>query len=109
MHPLEGDELRALRRLRTENPDAEFVFLSERRARFTTVAVRKMLHRLAADAGMGALKVHPHALRHATGYAFANKGVDTRTLQSFMGHAQIGNTVRYTVLGAGRFKGLWRK
>lgn len=109
VHPLEGDELRALRRLRTENADAEFVFLTERRAPFTTNAVRKMLQRLAEAAGMGSLKVHPHALRHATGYALANKGVDTRTLQSFMGHAQIANTVRYTALDAGRFKGLWRR
>jgi integrase len=29
-HPILGDELRALRRLRRENPHAEFVFMSER-------------------------------------------------------------------------------
>jgi len=27
-------------------------------------------------------KVHPHMLRHATSYVLANKGIDTRTLQS---------------------------
>ena len=108
-HPLEGDELRALRRLRTENPDAEFLFLSERGTPFSTAGVRKMLARLAEDAGLGALKVHPHAVRHATGYALVNKGLDTRTLQAYLGHANIGNTVRYTALDAGRFKGLWRR
>jgi integrase len=108
-HPLEGDELRTLRELRTENPDAEFVFLTERGTPFSTAGFRKLLARLADDAGMGALKVHPHALRHATGYTLANKGRDTRTLQAYLGHAQITNTVRYTALDAGRFKGLWRK
>lgn len=109
VHPVEGDELRALRRLRTESPDAEFVFLTERGAPFTASGFRKMLSRLGEAAGLGSLKVHPHALRHATGYALVNKGVDTRTLQSYLGHANIANTVRYTALDANRFAGLWRK
>jgi site-specific recombinase XerD len=29
------------------------------------------------------LKCHPHMLRHSTGYALANKGTDTRTLQAY--------------------------
>lgn len=109
VHPLEGDELRALRKLRTDNPGGEFVFVTERGAPFTTSGFRKLLTRLAQDAGMGSLKVHPHALRHATGFTLVNKGLDTRTLQAYMGHSQIANTVRYTALDANRFKGLWRK
>ena len=53
-------------------------------------------------------KVHPHMLRHATGYALANKGTDTRTLQAYLGHRSIQSTVRYTELAPGRFKNLWR-
>lgn len=109
VHPLEGDELRALRKLRTDNPSGEFVFVTERGAPFTTSGFRKLLARLAEDAGMGSLKIHPHALRHATGFTLVNKGLDTRTLQAYMGHSQIANTVRYTALDANRFKGLWRK
>ena len=45
-------------------------------------------------------------LRHATGYALANQGTDTRTLQAYLGHRNISNTVRYTELTAGRFKNL---
>ena len=52
--------------------------------------------------------VHAHMLRHACGYALANKGVDTRTLQAYLGHRSIQSTVRYTELGPGRFKNLWR-
>jgi site-specific recombinase XerD len=54
------------------------------------------------------IKAHPHMLRHATGCALANKGTDTRTLQAYLGHRNISNTVRYTELAAGRFKNLWK-
>jgi site-specific recombinase XerD len=53
-------------------------------------------------------QVHPHMLRHATGYALANRGTDTRTLQAYLGHRSIQSTVRYTELAPGRFKNLWR-
>ena len=53
-------------------------------------------------------KAHPHMLRHATGFALANKGTDTRTLQAYLGHRSIQSTVRYTELAPGRFKNLWR-
>jgi type 1 fimbriae regulatory protein FimB/type 1 fimbriae regulatory protein FimE len=39
-----------------------------------------MLERAAAMAGLE-LKVHPHMLHHACGYALANKGHDTRAKQ----------------------------
>jgi len=48
-------------------------------------------------------------LRHSTGYALANKGTDTRTLQAFLGHRSIQSTVRYTELAPGRFKNIWRR
>ena len=35
------------------------------------------------------LKVHPHMLRHACGYALANQGHDTRALQAYLGHKNI--------------------
>jgi type 1 fimbriae regulatory protein FimB/type 1 fimbriae regulatory protein FimE len=41
-------------------------------------------------------------LRHATGYALANEGTDTRLIQDFLGHASIANTVRHTKLAPGR-------
>lgn len=110
VHPLEGDELRALRRLRAADPDARFMFTTERGGPMSAAAFRKMLSRLAATvAPLANLKVHPHALRHACGFAQVNRGRDTRTLQAYMGHSQIANTVRYTALEAGRFKGIWKK
>lgn len=109
VHPLAGDELRALRILRRENAGGEFLFLSERGGPVAPNAFRKLITKAATRAKLSELKVHPHMLRHATGYVLANKGTDTRTLQEYLGHANIQNTVRYTALNAGRFRNLWDK
>jgi site-specific recombinase XerD len=55
-----------------------------------------------------AFKARPHTLRHACGYALANKGHDTRALQAYLGHRNIQHTVRYTELSPMRFKDFWR-
>jgi site-specific recombinase XerD len=47
-------------------------------------------------------------LRHASGFALANKGNDTRGLQAYLGYRNIQRTVRYTELAPDRFKGFWR-
>jgi site-specific recombinase XerD len=47
-------------------------------------------------------------LRHARGFALANKGRDTRALQAYLGHKNIQHTIRYTELAPDRFKDFWR-
>ena len=54
------------------------------------------------------MKIHPHMLRHACGFKLANDGVDTRTIQAYLGHKSIQHTVRYTELAPTRFKSLFR-
>ena len=103
-HPLQGDEMRALRALPRTSP---FVFTSERGSPFTTAGFRKMVARLGVEAGFK-FGVHPHMLRHAAGYTLANKGHDTRALQAYLGHKNIQHTVRYTELSPTRFKDFWR-
>jgi type 1 fimbriae regulatory protein FimB/type 1 fimbriae regulatory protein FimE len=108
VHPIAGDELRALRRLqREQEPKSPFVFTSERGAPFTTAGFARMVERAGIEAGLG-FKVHPHMLRHACGYALANRGHDTRALQAYLGHKNIQHTVRYTELSPLRFKDFWR-
>jgi integrase len=70
-HPLTGRELRALRRLERDAAGSPFVFVSERRAPFSTRGFQAMVERAAQAAGFD-MKIHPHMLRHACGY---NKGV----------------------------------
>jgi integrase len=75
-HPILGVELRALRRLnREQEPKSAFVFTSERGSPFTTAGLARLVERAGAAAELGS---HPHMLRHACGFALANKGHDTR-------------------------------
>ena len=105
-HPLLGDELRALRSLKRD-AKSPFIFVSERSAPFTVSGFAKLIERAGIEAKLP-FKAHPHMLRHATGYALANRGTDTRTLQAYLGHRSIQSTVRYTELAPGRFKNIWR-
>jgi len=108
-HPIVGDELRALRRLqREQEPKSPFVFTSERDTPFTTAGFARMIERAGIEAKFG-FKPHPHMLRHACGYALANRGHDTRALQAYLGHKNIQHTVRYTELSPNRFKNFWRE
>ena len=108
-HPIIGDEIRALRRLKREQqPKSAFVFTSERGAPFSTAGFARMIERAGVEAKFG-FKAHPHMLRHACGYALANKGHDTRALQAYLGHRNIQHTVRYTELSPTRFKDFWRR
>ena len=107
-HPILGDELRALRRLqREQEPKSPFVFTSERGTPFSTAGFARMVERAGREAKL-AFKAHPHMLRHACGFALANKGHDTRALQAYLGHRNIQHTVRYTELSPTRFKDFWR-
>jgi integrase len=107
-HPIIGDEMRALRQLRREQePRSTFVFTSERGSPFSTAGFARLVERAGVEAKLG-IKVHPHMLRHACGFALANKGHDTRALQAYLGHRNIQHTVRYTELAPTRFKDFWR-
>lgn len=104
-HPLQGDELRALRILERESK-TPFIFETERGSPFTVSGFAKLIERVGVKAEL-AFPIHAHMLRHACGYALANKGTDTRTLQGYLGHRSIQSTVRYTELAPGRFKNIW--
>jgi len=96
-----------IRWLQRENPPGSpFVFVSERKAPFSVDGFRRLVQR-AAKAAKLKIKCHPHMLRHACGFKLANDGVDTRSLQSYLGHRNIQHTVRYTEL-AQPFKNFWR-
>jgi type 1 fimbriae regulatory protein FimB/type 1 fimbriae regulatory protein FimE len=108
IHGLQGDELRLLRALRREYPHADYVFLSERKAPLSIDGVQKLIERLGVAAGL-AFPIHVHMLRHSAGYALAARGTDTRTLQAFMGHRSIANTVVYTAVADKRIRNIWGK
>ena len=83
------------------------MFVSERGSPMTVSNFQKLISRAAEAAGLE-IKVHPHMLRHACGFALANAGRDTRSLQSYLGHKNINHTVIYSELAPTRFKGWWK-
>src|ERR1700734_163103 len=78
-HPL-------MRRLqRDQELKSPFVFTSERGTLFTKRGFQAMVERAGKATGFD-MKIHPHMLRHACGFKLANDGVDTRTIQAYLGH-----------------------
>jgi type 1 fimbriae regulatory protein FimB/type 1 fimbriae regulatory protein FimE len=106
-HYLERDELAGLKRLQRESKSA-YVFVNERGQPFGRMGIARMIER-AGEAAKLPFPIHVHMLRHSTGYALAGKGMDTRRLQHFLGHASITNTVRYTAMSPEPFKDVWRR
>ena len=107
-HGLAGDELRLIRALIRENGEhSRFLFISQRGAPLSIDGVQKFIERL-GDAARLPFPVHVHMLRHSAGYALAGRGVDTRTLQAFMGHRSISNTVIYTAVADRRVRNIWQ-
>jgi type 1 fimbriae regulatory protein FimB/type 1 fimbriae regulatory protein FimE len=106
-HPIRGPELRALRELRRNYPSSPYLFVSELGGPLTPATVRKLITRAGERARLP-FPIHPHMLRHSTGYKLANDGHDTRSIQQYLGHRNITHTVRYTELSPERFKGFWK-
>ena len=85
VHPLRGDEIRALRELQRQ-------FLRYRAGR--PVHARRgirLIERIAERARFE-FPVHCHMLRHGCGYALANAGHDIRAVQDWLGHRSIQHT-----------------
>jgi len=106
-HPLFGPELRALRALKRDYPDIDYVFISERKAPITDSTFRKIIARAGRESQFE-MTIHPHMLRHSTGFKLANDGHDIRSIQHYLGHKNIQHTVRYTEISTVKFKNFWK-
>ena len=104
VRPLCGPELRALRPLEGSSP---YVFTTEAGTPVTTAWFLRMVQRTGVAAKMP-FAIHPHMLRHSTGYKLANDGHDTRSLAHYLGHRNLQSTARYTALAPDRFAGFWK-
>ena len=110
-HYLERDELAGLKALQrsyaAKSVKPAYVFVNERGLPFGRMGIARKIER-AGEAAALPFPVHVHMLRHSTGYALAAKGMDTRRLQHFLGHASITNTVRSRARSPEPFKDVWR-
>lgn len=107
VHPLYGVEIRELRKLQRDYPDSPYIFVSELKGAITSSTFRKIIARAGKEAKLG-FDIHPHMLRHSTGFKLANDGQDTRAIQHYLGHKNIQHTVRYTELTSKRFNNFWK-
>jgi integrase len=110
MHPLEADDVKALRKLGDESG---YVFKSESKQRPTHVSesgFHKIVQRAGKQARLGS-HVHPHMLRHACGFWLRKRRFDVIDIQEWLGHVNIQNTQHYAAAGPDHFRelGLGRK
>ncbi|AVJ19039.1 tyrosine-type DNA invertase [Serratia rhizosphaerae] len=107
-HPIQIRERLAIKQWLSQRPryleaDSPWLFLSRHGGQIS----RQQLYRLMKNYGQLAgisVQVHPHMLRHSCGFALADKGVDTRLIQDYLGHRNIQNTVIYTASNVERFR-----
>lgn len=111
-HPILDDEFIALKKwLKVRNSksgaECEWLFTSRQGGQLTRQRIYQIIRSLGKLAGVS-VSSHPHMLRHACGYALADRGIDTRLIQDYLGHRNIRHTVRYTAGNAQRFNGVWK-
>ncbi|PWI77124.1 DNA recombinase [Enterobacter sp. CGMCC 5087] len=110
-HPLLKEEKSAIRawlKVRSGLPhaDSEWLFITRQSERMTRQRIWQVINKLGEQSNISVVS-HPHMLRHACGFALADRGVDTRLIQDYLGHRNIRHTVRYTASNAERFKCVW--
>jgi site-specific recombinase XerD len=112
-HPLHNGESAAIRAWLAQRetfgaPDScDALFISERRQSLSRFTINAMIDKIADTAGLAALNIHPHSLRHSCGYSLVNRGTDIRVIQSYLGHRSISSTVRYTKVNHRQFAKLF--
>ena len=83
---------------RTDDDPALFVrhakIRSSKSRRLSVRAVEASLEKYSREAGLP-YRVTPHVLRHTFATDLLNKGVDSRTVQEFLGHANLATTQMY--------------
>lgn len=111
IHPLNTEECYLIRqwlqeRLHTPYSDSPWLFPSRNNTHITRQRFWQIIRAYGEMAGL-TIKAHPHMLRHACGFALAERGNDTRLIQDYLGHKNIHHTVRYTATSPSRFRQAW--
>ncbi|HDJ1441180.1 TPA: tyrosine-type recombinase/integrase [Serratia rubidaea] len=109
-HPIQIRERLAIKQWLKQRPryleaDSSWLFLSRHGGQISRQQLYRLMKTYGQLAGIS-VQVHPHMLRHSCGFALADKGVDTRLIQDYLGHRNIQNTVIYTASNVERFRAI---
>ncbi len=76
--------------------DKNALFLTQKSSRMSVDAVQDMLDKYLMKSGLDPKLYSPHKLRHTAATLMLQNGVDIRTLQEVLGHANLNTTQIYT-------------
>ena len=107
VHPIPEREMRMLLKFKRMCPPSVYVFPRRDGGKLCDTTFRDILNKIGAHSNIP-FRIHPHMFRHGCGFYLANKGIDTRAIQEYLGHRDIQNTVVYTDTAPNRFNNFWK-
>ncbi|WP_337050107.1 tyrosine-type DNA invertase [Serratia fonticola] len=111
IHPIISDEMEMLKswlikRNEYIGHDLPWLFLSRKGGRMSRQRFYNIVRNYGVVANLPTI-LHPHMLRHACGFSLADRRIDTRLIQDYLGHKNIRHTVIYTASNSERFYNIW--
>jgi len=86
---------------RRPRPGFELLIVNRYGRHWTAQALYNTMQRLAVRAGLDPGRISPHAFRHTFATQLVRNGVDIRTVQELLGHADLSTTARYLSVDTG--------
>lgn len=88
---------------------SQYLFPSNRGTPISRQMLDVLMKKFCADANIHEEKAHFHALRHTRAIELADRGLEIREIQYWLGHIDIKNTEIYLQFTSRQYENLYRK